>query len=152
VASIEQVIGFNPDDSKLLYTDNSQVFEIAASAGNSGTQLGNGNRGWYDSGGNIVLVANTLASGGSMLSSNTRPFGSPSALTANGTAAFDLDVSGVVQGVAIYGQAANTGSAPASVTLQLVDVAASNTNPIKLKSSGATPVGLTTYASKVVSK
>jgi hypothetical protein len=154
VSSIEQVIGFSPDDSKLLYTDpaGSQVFEIAAAAGNSGQQIGNGNQGWYDSGGNIVLIAKTLGSGGATLSSNTRPFGSPSALTATGTAAFDLDVSGVAQGVTIYGQVANSGSAPASVSLQLFDVAASNTHPITLKPSALSHVGLTTYASKVVSK
>jgi len=153
VASIEQVIGFSPpDDSKLLFTDGSQVFEIPATAGMQGTQLGNGNQAWYDSGGNIVLIAKTLSSGGATLSANARPFGAPSAVTAQGTAAFDLDVSGVAQGVTIYGQAANTGSAPPSVNLQLSVVAASNTNPIKLKASGATPVDLTTYASKVVSK
>jgi hypothetical protein len=154
VSSIEQVIGFNPDDTKLLYTDpaGSQVFEIAAAAGNSGQQLGNGNEGWYDSGGNIVLIAKSLSSGGATLSSNTRPFGSPVQLTANGTAAFDLDVSGVAQAVAIYGQAANTGSAPANVSLQLFDVASINPHPITLKSSAASPVDLTTYASKVVSK
>lgn len=159
VASIERVLGFSPDDSKLLYTNeplgvtqSSQVFEIGSAAGNSGTQLGNGDRGWYDSGGNIVLVAQSLASGGAIVSSNTRPFGAPSSLTATGTAAFDLDVSGVAQGVVIYGQAANSGSAPSSVTLQLFDVAASNTHPITLKPTGASPVGLTTYASKVVSK
>jgi hypothetical protein len=152
VAPIELVIGFNPDDSKLLYTDGSQVSEIGAGSGNSGQQVGNGNQGWYDSGGNIVLIAKTLGSGGATLSSNTRPFASPTALTANGTAAFDLDVSGVAEGVAIYGQVANNGSAPPSVSLQLFDVAANNANPITLKPSSPTPVGLTTYASKVVSK
>jgi hypothetical protein len=154
VSSIEQVIGFSPDDTKLLYTDpaGSQVFEIAAAAGNSGQQLGNGNQGWYDSGGNIVLVAKTLTSGGATLSANTRPFGSPSPLTPNGTAAFDLDVSGVAQGVTIYGQVANNGSAPSNVSLQLFDLASSNTHPITLKSGAASPVDLTTYASKVVSK
>jgi len=152
VASIEKVIGFSPDDSKLLYTDGTQVSEIAASAGNSGQQVGNGNSGWYDSGGNIVLVAKTLSSGGATLSSNTRPFGTPTALTAPGTAAFDLDISGVAQGVTIFGQTANTGSAPPNVSLQLFDVASSNSNPITLKPSSASPVDLTTYASKVVSK
>ncbi len=159
VAPIERILGFSPDDSRLLYTNeplgitqNSQVFEIPAVAANSGTQLGNGDRGWYDSGGNIVLVAQTLSSGGYTLSSNTRPFGSPSALTAAGTAAFDLDVSGVAQGVVIYGQVANTGSAPASISLQLLDIAASNTHPFTLEPSAATPVDLTTYASKIVSK
>ena len=154
VAPNVRVLGFSPDDSKLLYTSpaTSQIFEIAAGAGNSGTQLGNGDQGWYDSGGNIVLLANSLASGGDTLSSNTRPFGSPSALTATGTAAFDLDVSGVAQGVTIFGQAANTGSAPPNVTLQLFDVAASNAHPITLKPNAPSPVGLTTYASRVVSK
>ena len=99
-----------------------------------------------------MLVAKTLSSGGATLSSNTRPFGAPTALTANGTAAFDLDVSGVAQGVTIFGQTANSGSAPPSVSLQLFDVASSNTHPITLKSSSASPVNLTTYASKVVSK
>ena len=151
VAPIEQVIGFSPDDSKLLYTDGSRVFEIASSTGSSGIQLGVGNRGWYDSGGNIVLLANQLASGVA-LSSNTRPFATPKPITSTGTVAYDLDVSGIGQGVAIFGQAASTGSAPSTVNLQLADVASTNTTPIKLKSSGASPLDLTTYASKVVSK
>jgi len=161
VIANQRVLGFSPADSKLLYTtrsqiqppsSSSQVFETAAGVGTSSAPVGNGDQGWYDSGGNIVLLANSLGSGGDTLSSNTRPFGPAVQLTPQGTAAFDLDVSGVAQGVAIYGQAANTGSAPATVTLQLVDVAASNTHPITLKTSGASPVGLTTYASKVVSK
>jgi hypothetical protein len=149
VASIEQVVGFSPDDSKLLYTDGSRVFEIASSTGNTGMQLGVGNQGWYDSGGNIVLLANQLASGAA-LSSNTRPFGTPKSITPAGTVAYDLDVSGVGRGVAIFGQVANTGAAPSNANLQLVDVASPSAAPITLKPSAASPVDLTTYASKVV--
>jgi Bacterial Ig domain len=150
VAALEQVIGFSPDDSKLLYTDSSRVFEIASSAGNSGTQLGVGNQGWYDSGGNIVLLGDRLSSGGASLTSNTRPFGTPNTITPSGTAAFDLDVSGVGRGVAIFGQAADNGTAPATANLQLVDVASTNTSPIVLKPSAVSPLDLTTDASKVV--
>src|ERR1700738_1532112 len=66
VAQLEQLIGFSPDDSKLLYTDHSQVFEIGSAAGNTGTQLGIGDQGWYDSTGNIVLIQNTLSAGVSL--------------------------------------------------------------------------------------
>ena len=149
VAPIEQVIGFSPDDSKLLYTDSSRVFEIASSAGNTGTLLGIGNQGWYDSGGNIVLLQNP-ASAGVSLTCNTRPFGSPKPVTPNGTVAYNLDVSGMGRGVAVFGQAANTGTAPSTVNLQLVDVASPGGTPILLKSSAATPLALTTYASKIV--
>jgi hypothetical protein len=149
VAAIEQVVGFSPDDSKLLYTDGSRVFEIASSAGNSGTQLGVGNQGWYDSGGNIVLIANQLSSGAE-LSGNSRPFGTPKPVTASGTVAYNLDVSGVGRGVAIFGQVANTGSAPSTANLQLVDVASPSGAAITLKPSAASPLSLTTYASKVV--
>jgi len=38
------------------------------------------------------------------------------------------------------------------LSLQLFDVASNNAHPITLKPSAASPVGLTTYASKVVSK
>ena len=155
VASGEQVIGFSPDDTKLLYTDGSQVFEAAAGAGGSGTQLGIGNQGWYDSGGNIVLLAKQLSSGGASLTSNTRPFGASNAVTATGTAAFDLDVSGIGSGVTIFGQAADNGNAPSTVNLQLNDVAASNDSnvaPVILKSLAASPLNLTTYVSKVVTK
>jgi hypothetical protein len=153
VASIEHVLGFNPDDTKLLYTDSSRVFEIASSAGNSGVQLGVGSEGWYDSGGNIVLLSKVLSSGGRVLSSNTRPFGTPHSITPNGTAAFGLDVSGVGRGVTIFGQVADTGNAPSSANLQMVDVAsAAATLPITLKAQSASPLNLTSYISRVVSK
>jgi hypothetical protein len=148
VAQLEQVIGFSPDDSKLLYTDSARVFEIGSGAGNMGTQVGVGNHGWYDSTGNIVLLQNPLSSGVS-LTYNTRPFGSPKAVTSTGTVAYDLDVSGFGSGVVIFGQAANTGTAPATVGLQLVS-ALSPGNPLALMSPAPTPLDLTSYASRVV--
>ena len=149
VAPIEQVIGFSPDDSRLLYTDSSRVFEIASSAGNTGTQLGVGNQGWYDSGGNIVLLQNPVSPGVS-LTYNTRPFGSPKPVTPSGAVAYNLDVSGMGRGVAIFGQAASSGTAPATVNLQLVDVLSPGGTPILLRSSAATPLALTSYASRIV--
>jgi hypothetical protein len=149
VAQLEQVIGFSPpDDKKLLYTDSSRVFEIGSGAGNTGTQVGVGNQAWYDSGGNIVLLQNQLSSGYS-LTYNTRPFGSPKAITPAGTVAYDLDVSGFGSGVVIFGQAANTGSAPATTSLQLVS-ALSPGGPLPLMSPSATPLDLTSDASRVV--
>ena len=154
VAQLEQVIGFSPDDSKLLYTDSSRVFEIGSGAGNTGTQIGVGNQGWYDSTGNIVLLQNKLSSGVS-LSYNTRPFAAPVAINPTGTVAYDLDVSGFGSGVVIFGQAANTGSAPGTVKLQLVSPLSLSLTPAGtplylMSSSAATPLDLTSYASKVV--
>jgi hypothetical protein len=150
VALLEQLIGFSPDDSKLLYTDHSQVFEIAGAAGNTGTQLGIGNQGWYDSTGNVVLIQNTLSAGVS-LSYNARPFGSPKPVTPTGTAAFDVDVSGFGRGVVIFCQAPASGTAPATAKLQLVSPLSPvpPATPIPLTSS-ASPLNLTSYVSKVV--
>jgi hypothetical protein len=153
VAPLEQVIGFSPDDTKLLYTDSSRVFEIGSSAGNTGTQVGVGNQGWYDSTGNIVLLQNQLSSGVS-LTYNTRPFGAPKAINPTGTVAYDLDVSGFGSGVVIFGQAANTGTAPGTTSLQLVSPLSLSLSPagtpLPLMSPSATPLDLTSDASKVV--
>jgi hypothetical protein len=153
VAQLEQVIGFSPDDTKLLYTDSSRVFEIGSSAGKTGTQVGVGNQGWYDSTGNIVLLQSQLSSGVS-LTYNTRPFAAPKAINPMGTVAYDVDVSGFGSGVVIFGQAANTGTAPGTTSLQLVSplsLALSPAGtPLPLMSPSATPLDLTSYASKVV--
>ena len=160
VAPLEHALGFNPDDTKLLYTDSSQVFEIGSGAGNTGTQIGVGSQGWYDSTGNIVLLQSQLSSGVS-LTYNTRPFGTAKAINTAGTVAYDLDVSGFGSGVVIFGQAANTGTAPGTVSLQLVSPLslslspAGSPLPLMAASSAtmppaATPLDLTSYASKVV--
>jgi hypothetical protein len=155
VAQLVQIIGFSPPaDSKLLYMDSSsRVFEIGSGAGNTGTQVGVGNQGWYDSTGNIVLLQNQLSSGVS-LTYNTRPFGTPKAINTAGTVAYDLDVSGFGSGVVIFGQTANTGSAPGTISLQLVSPLSLSLSPagtpLPLMSTSATPLDLTSYASKVV--
>lgn len=159
VITLESVLGFSPDNSKLLYTDSAQVAEIAASTGGSGAQVGVGNRAWYDSSGNIVLIE-APATTGSTLSYNTRPFGSPVAITPAGTAAYVVDVSGFAQGVVTLGTGQSGGSAPATTSLQLVNVLATNTpaaQPLYLASLTSTPslrspVHLSTYVSKVVTQ
>jgi hypothetical protein len=151
VAQLEQLLGFSPDDSKLLYTDHSQVFEIGTAVGNTGTQLGLGDRGWYDSTGNIVLLQSALSTGVS-LTYNARPFGSPKLVTPNGTAAFDVDVSGFGRGVVIFGQAPASGTTPGTVKLQLVSPLSPvpPAVPVPLTSSASSPLNLTSYVSKVV--
>ncbi|MGH8140035.1 MAG: Ig-like domain-containing protein [Steroidobacteraceae bacterium] len=149
VAQLEQVIGFSPDDSKLLYTDQSQVFEIGSAAGNTGTQLGVGQQAWYDSTGNIVLIENQLLSGHS-LTYNARPFGSPKPVTAAGTAAYAVDVSGFGQGVVILGESSSSGGTPTNTDLKLVNALAA-ADPFPL-SSMQSPTGLTSHVSKVVSQ
>lgn len=157
--TLESVLGFSPDNSKLLYTDSAQVAEIGASTGGTGTQVGVGNRAWYDSSGNIVLIAAPAATG-STLSYNTRPFGSPTAVTPSGTVAYVVDVSGFAQGVVTLGTGQSGGSAPATASLQLVDVLATNSaaaQPLYLASLTSTPslrspVHLSSYISKVVTQ
>jgi len=159
VITLETVLGFSPDNLKLLYTDSAQVAEIGASMGCSGTQVGVGNQAWYDSTGNIVLVE-APATGGSTLSYNTRPFGSPVAVTPPGTIAYSVDVSGFAQGVVTLGEGQSGGSAPATTSLQLVNVLATNipaAQPLYLASLSATPslhspVHLSSYISRIVTQ
>lgn len=158
IITLESVIGFSPDNSKLLYTDSAQVAEIGASTGGSGTQVGVGNRAWYDSSGNIVLIEGPAATG-STLSYNTRPFGSPTAITPSGTAAYAVDVSGFAQGVVTLGTGQSGGTAPATTSLQLVNVLATNSaaQPLYLASLTSTPslrspAHLSSYISRVVTQ
>jgi hypothetical protein len=159
VITLETVLGFSPDNSKLLYTDSARVAEIAAAAGHTGTPVGVGNQGWYDSTGNIVLIEAPAASG-STLTYNTRPFASPVPVTPSGTVAYAVDVSGFAQGVVTLGEAQSAGSAPTTVSLQLINVLAANSpgvQPLYLASLTSTPllqspVHLSTYVSKVVTQ
>ena len=150
VAPLEQVIGFSPDDTRLLYTDTAQVFEIASGPGNTGTQLGEGTQAWYDSTGNVVLLQKPLASGGSTLAYNTRPFATPQPVTPSSVAAYDVDVSGFSEGVVILGQASSSGAAPTTTNLQIVNALAPD-HPFALMSLES-PLQLTSYVSKVVSR
>jgi len=159
IVTLESVLGFSPDNSKLLYTDSAQVAEIGAATGGTGTQVGVGNEAWYDSSGNIVLVQ-APASTGSTLSYNTRPFGSPVAITPPGTVAYSVDVSGFARGVVTLGEGPNGGPAPAATSLQLVNVLATNSpaaQPLYLASLSSTPslhspVHLSSYVSRIVTQ
>jgi len=159
ITPLETVLGFSPDNSKLLYTDSAQVGEIGATAGSSGTPVGMGNQAWYDSSGNIVLIQ-APASSGTTLSYNTRPFGSPLPVTPSGTVAYAVDVSGFAQGIVTLGEVESGGSAPANANLQLINVVTANgqgTQPLFLASLTSTPslqspVHLTSYVSKVVTQ
>jgi len=159
VITLETVLGFSPDNSKLLYTDSAQVAEIAASTGGTGTQVGVGNQAWYDSTGNIVLIE-APATTGSTLSYNARPFGSPAAVTPSGTVAYAVDVSGFARGVVTLGEGPNGGPAPAATSLQLVNVLATNSpaaQPLYLASLSSTPslhspVHLSSYVSRIVTQ
>jgi hypothetical protein len=157
VTPLEYVLGFSPDDSKLLYTDSAQVAEIGAGAGNTATQVGVGNQAWYDSSGNIVLIQDP-ASSGSTLTYNTRPFGSPVPVSPPATVAYAVDVSGFAAGVVTLSEGQAGTAAPANGYLQLIDVLAVNgqgTQPLYLASltsspSLQSPVHLSSYVSKVV--
>jgi hypothetical protein len=157
VTPLESVVGFSPDNSKLLYTDSAQVAEIGAAAGGAGTPVGMGNQGWYDSSGNIVLIENP-GSPGPTLTYNTRPFGSPVPVTPPGTVAYAVDVSGFSQGVVTLSEGQSGASAPATANLQLIDVLAANSQgaqPMYLASLSSTPslqspIHLSSYISKVV--
>jgi hypothetical protein len=159
VTPLEMVLGFSPDNSKLLYTDSAQVAEIGAAAGSAGTPVGMGNQAWYDSSGNIVLIENP-GSPGPTLSYNARPFGSPVPVTPPGTVAYAVDVSGFAQGVVTLSEGQNGGPAPANASLQLIDVltaTSQGTQPLYLASLSSTPslqspVHLTSYISKVVTR
>jgi hypothetical protein len=149
IAPLEQVIGFSPDDTKLLYTDTAQVFEIASGPGNTGTQLGDGIQAWYDSTGNVVLLQKPLSPGGSTLAYNVRPFAAPQPITPSSMAAYDVDVSGFSEGVVILGQASSSGAAPTNTNLQIVNALAPD-HPFALMSLQS-PLQLTSYVSKIVS-
>ena len=159
IVPLETVLGFSPDNARLLYTDSAQVGEISASAGASGTPVGMGNQAWYDSTGNIVLIQAAAASG-TTLSYNTRPFGSPLPVTPAGTVAYAVDISGFAQGVVTLGEVESGGSAPTQVNLQLVNVVTANgqgTQPLFLASLTSTPsllspVHLSSYVSRLVTQ
>jgi hypothetical protein len=158
VTPLELVLGFSPDSSKLLYTDSAQVAEIGAGAGNTGTQVGVGNKAWYDSSGNIVLILNP-GSPGSTLAYNTRPFGAPIPVTPPGSVAYAVDVSGFAQGVVTLSEGQTGSPAPTNANLQLINVLAGNGQGAQMYLASLTstpslqsPVHLTSYVSKVVTQ
>jgi hypothetical protein len=156
LAPLDQVIGFSPPVGNagavyLLYTDGAGLFDINTAGGSSGVQAGNGSQGWYDSTGNVVLLEK-LAASGVTLSYNIRPFGSSPKAVMQGTAVYDVDVSGfgagVGGGVILLGVPSSSATAQSPVQLGLVNALAPTLSlPL---SSNPSPVHLTSYVSKVV--
>jgi hypothetical protein len=143
------VIGLRPpDDAAFLYTDGSLVSEAVIDV--AGTQaVGGGSYGWYDSTGSIVLLAQSVPY--PVLASTSRgAFGTTQRLGTTSLAIVYRDVSGFDRGVAIIGQGPTSGPAPATSTLQMVSaLAPQGLLPL---ASFQSPLQLTSYSSKVVSK
>lgn len=59
-----RVLGFRPDDETLLYAIGQNVYETRLDGTVSDQLVGPGNTAWYDSTGNIVLLRQSLPSGG----------------------------------------------------------------------------------------
>jgi hypothetical protein len=163
VAQLQTVLGFSPDDTKLLYTDGAQVSEIAAAAGSTPTLVGAGSQAYYDSSGSIVLLETAQSAGFSLSYNVGHPFGSAQPVTVSGVTAYSVDVSGFAQGVLQLDEVQGTGAAPATANLQLLNVLTTGTNypmgapTLYLASLSSTagalsPVHLTSYVSKIVTQ
>ncbi len=149
------VIGFRPDGDALLYSRNGTLYETAIGGATAELQVGDGDTGWYDSTGNIVLLEQSLPSGGSptrypALAVTVRgSFGTAQTLGTSGMAAHFIDTSGFDRAVTIIGEGATTGAAPARAHLALVNALAPGEllyladfdSPLELTSPGARVVG-----------
>ena len=143
-----KVIGLRPDDKAFLYTDGAQVSEAVVDAAGS-QSVGGGYGGWYDSTGNIVLLPQHLPYQ-ALASTSRGAFGSTNQVGTTSLAVVYSDVSGFDRGVTVIGQGPTSGSAPTTSTLQIVSALA----PRGLLSlaSFQSPLQLTSYSSKIVSK
>jgi hypothetical protein len=154
VAQDDQIIGFNPTDSAVLFTDGSKVFEVP-NAGGADTQVGQGQYGWYDSTGNIVLLEKELHTGqgiaaGATLTGAVRgaPWTTPAADTTPITAYY-VDASGMNYGAAaIVAEGPASGSAPTTAQLGIVN--ALDIDAVFNLASFQSPLALATYTSKAV--
>jgi Bacterial Ig domain len=142
------VIGLRPDDAAFLYTDGAQVSEAVIDTPGS-QSVGGGYGGWYDSTGNIVLLSQHLPYQ-ALASTSRGAFGGTNQVGTTSLAVDYADVSGFDRGVTIIGQGPTSGTPPTTSTLQIVSALA----PRGLLSlaSFQSPLQLTSYSSKVVSK
>lgn len=148
-----RTIGFRPDDAALLYSRSGQVMEAALDGSVSDQFVGPGESGWYDSTGNIVLLRQSLPSGGSpsaypALASTVRgSFGTAVALGSPALAAQFREVSGFDRAV-VLGEGPATGEPPGTVRVALVNAMAPDkllyladfSSPLQLASSPAVVV------------
>ncbi|HVQ14865.1 MAG TPA: hypothetical protein VMS40_14795 [Vicinamibacterales bacterium] len=130
--------------------------EAAVNGSVSDQVIGAGTKASYDSTGNIVLLQQSLPSGGTpstypALAVSVRgTFGTTQAMGTPVLAAHYVDVSGFDRGVAIIGEGPLTGAAPTSAKLALVNAMA----PAKLiyLADFPSPIQLQTNASQIVKK
>lgn len=154
VATGARAIGFRPDGAALLYSSGAQVYESAVKSGATGQLVGNGGAAWYDSTGNIVLLEQFLASGGTpssyqALAATVRgSFGTAQPIGTPVLAAQYFNVSGFDRAVVLLGEGPTTGQPAASVHLSLVNALA----PDKLLylADFQTPMSLTSEAARIV--
>ncbi len=151
-----RVVGFRPDDAALLYTRTGQIYEDVIDSGTTDQLVGSGGNAWYDSTGNIVLVEQFLASGGSPPSypalattvrgsfGTTQPVGTPV------LAAQYINVTGFDRGAALIGEGPTTGAAPTSVHLALVNAVAPSS--LLYLAGFQSPLQLTSDVARVVTK
>lgn len=154
VATSARAIGFRPDGAALLYSSGPQVYESSVQSGATGQLVGNGGAAWYDSTGNIVLLEQFLASGGTpssypALATTVRgSFGTTQPLGTAVLAAQYFNVSGFDRAVVLLGEGPTTGQPAASVHLSLVNALA----PDKLLylADFETPMSLTSDVARIV--
>jgi Tol biopolymer transport system component len=150
-ASGARVLGFRPDDEALLYSSGGNVYEARLDGTVSDQLVGAGADGWYDSTGNIVLLRQSLPSGGSpptypALAVAVRGgFGTVRQLGTPVLAARFSDVSGFDRAVVLLAEGAATETAPATARVALVNAMAPDkllylsefSSPLQLASSSA---------------
>ena len=142
------VIGLRPDDAAFLYTDGAQVSEAVIDTPGS-QSAGGGYGGWYDSTGNIVLLTQHLPYQ-ALASTSRGAFGTTNSVGTTSLAVDYTDVSGFDHGVAIIGQGPTSGTPPTTSQLQIVSALAPR--GLLPLASFQSPLQLTSYSSKVVSK
>ena len=148
------VIGLRSDEAALLYSKNSDVFENVVDSGTPDQFVGAGSNAWYDSTGNIVLLALAMAVPGTssyypVLASTVRGSFPTTQLIDSGQEAVDyVNTTGFDRAVAIIAEGPTSGAAPSTATLTLVNAVA----PDKLLplANFKSPLQLTSDLAKVV--
>lgn len=148
------LVGLRPDDNAVLYSRGTELWEAALDGTTSDQLISAGTAAWYDSTGNIVVVRQTLPSGGSTYTAvgvtvrgafgTTRPLGTPA------LAAAYFDLSGFDRAVVVLGEGATSGSASTSARLALVNAVAPD-KPLYL-ADFQSPLQLNSQSSQVVSR
>jgi Tol biopolymer transport system component len=143
-----ELVGLRPDDAALVYSRGGQVYEAVLDSGTTDQTVGVGSNAWYDSTGNIVVLKQFLPYP-SLAVTTRSTFGTTKPLGTTTLAAHYIDVSGADRGVVVIGEGSQSGSAPTSARLALVNAQA----PDKLLYfvDFPSPLELTSPSSQVVS-